>query len=63
MRLPWPFQTYAPQKGSRKLKAQRILILHFVLPFFFLSFCLSYVLDLLGRHAEGEEAEGLDGQM
>ena len=60
MRPPWPFRTYAPQKGSRKLKAQRILILHFVLPLFF---CLSYVLDLLGRHAEGEEAEGLDGQM
>lgn len=27
-----------------------------------MSFCLSYVLDLLGGHAEGEEAEGLDGQ-
>ena len=34
-RPPWPFRTYAPQKGSRKLKAQRILILNFVLPLFF----------------------------
>ena len=36
--VPWPFRTYATQKGRRKLTAQRILILNFVLPLFFLSF-------------------------